>query len=44
LPAFGELAATLGWDLDAEAETDLRETRRDLTAGQAESFLPLDSL
>ncbi|MSU20665.1 MAG: hypothetical protein EXS30_04640 [Pedosphaera sp.] len=41
---FCEIAETLGWDLDAEAEADLRETRRDIEIGQPEAFLPLSSL
>lgn len=42
--AFCEVAETLGWDLDDEAEKDLRETRRDLEAGQEQAFVPLSSL
>jgi hypothetical protein len=42
--AFCEIAETLGWDLDDEAETDLRETLRDLEAGQRQAFVPLSSL
>jgi hypothetical protein len=42
--AFCEIAETMGWDLDAEAEADLRETRRDLEAGKSDAFIPLSSL
>lgn len=42
--AFCEIAETLGWDLGAEAEADLRETRRDLETGQRQAFIPLSSL
>lgn len=42
--AFCDIAETLGWDLDAEAEADLQEARRDLEAGQHEAFVPLASL
>lgn len=42
--AYCEIAETLGWDLDEEAEADLRETRRDLEAGQHQAFVPLSSL
>jgi PHD/YefM family antitoxin component YafN of YafNO toxin-antitoxin module len=38
---FCEIAETLGWDLDEEAQADLRETRRDLEAGNGEAFQPL---
>jgi hypothetical protein len=41
---FCEIAETLGHDLDAEAEADLRETRRDLSAGHREAFTPLAAL
>ncbi len=41
---FCEIAETMGYDLDAEAETDLRETRRDMEAGQRDAFIPLSSL
>ncbi len=41
---FCELAEALGLDLDAEAETDLRETRRDLDTGHADAFVPLSTL
>lgn len=43
-PVFCEIAETLGWDLDEEAETDLRASRRDLESGGDEAFLPLSSL
>ena len=42
--AFCEIAETLGWDLDDEAEADLRECRRDLETGQRQAFVPLASL
>jgi hypothetical protein len=32
-----------GLDLDAQAEADLRETRRDLEAGSKDAFVPLAS-
>jgi PHD/YefM family antitoxin component YafN of YafNO toxin-antitoxin module len=38
---YCEIAETLGWDLDAGAEADLHETRRDLEAGRREAFQPL---
>ncbi len=38
---FCDIAETLGWDLDEEAEADLRATRRDLEAGHREAFQPL---
>ena len=38
---FCEVAEVLGLDLDAEAEADLRETRRDLKAGNTDAFVPL---
>ena len=41
---FCELQETLGLDLDAEAQADLRETRCDLEAGRTEAFRPLSSL
>jgi hypothetical protein len=41
---FCEIAETLGYDLEADAETDLRETRRDLQTDQHEAFTPLSSL
>jgi hypothetical protein len=40
-PVFCEMAEMLGLDLDAEAEADLRETRRDLEAGRTDAFVPL---
>jgi hypothetical protein len=40
---FCDIAETLGLDLDAEAEADLRETRRDLEGGNADAFVPLPS-
>ena len=40
-PVFCELADILGLDLDAVAEADLRETRRDLEAGRTDAFVPL---
>lgn len=42
--AFCEIAETFGWDLDDEAETDLRETRRDLETAQHQASVPLSSL
>jgi hypothetical protein len=42
--AFCEIAETMGWDLDAEAEADLREARRDLEAGKSDAFIALSSL
>ena len=42
--AFCEIAETLGWDLDGEAEGDLRETRQDLETAQHQAFIPLSSL
>lgn len=42
--AFCEIAEALGWDLDADTEVDLRETRRDLETGQNQNFVPLSSL
>ena len=41
---FCEVAEVLGLDLDAEAEADLREARRDLEAGTSGAFGPLSSL
>jgi hypothetical protein len=41
--AFCEVAEILGLDLDAEAQADLRETRRDLEAGNTDAFVPLPS-
>ena len=41
MAVFCELAEILGLDLDAEAEADLRETRRDLEAGRTDAFVPL---
>jgi hypothetical protein len=38
---FCEVAEILGLDLDAEAEADLREARRDLEAGHTDAFVPL---
>lgn len=38
---FCEIVETLGWDLDEEAEADLRETRSALEAGRREAFQPL---
>jgi hypothetical protein len=38
---FCEVAEILGLDLDAEAEADLRETRRDLEAGNTDAFVSL---
>jgi hypothetical protein len=40
---FCEVAEILGLDLDAEAEADLREARRDLEAGNTDAFVPLPS-
>jgi hypothetical protein len=42
--AFCEIAETMGWDLDSEAEADLRETRRDLEGKKSDAFVPLSSL
>lgn len=38
---FCEVIEMLGLDLDAEAEADLRETRRDLAAGIEDAFVSL---
>jgi hypothetical protein len=38
---FCEVAEILGLDLDAEAEADLREARRDLEAGNTDAIVPL---
>ena len=35
---FQEIAEVLGWDLDADAKTDLRQTRRDLAKGNRKAF------
>jgi hypothetical protein len=40
---FCEVAETLGLDLDAEAEADLREARLDLETGKKDAFVPLPS-
>jgi hypothetical protein len=41
---FCDIAETMGCDLDAEAETDIREARQDLEACRHEAFTPLSSL
>ncbi len=41
---FQEIAEALGWDLDAKAEADLRQTRRDLAKGNRKAFVPLSAL
>ena len=41
---FCDVVERLGLDLDTEAETDLRQTRRDLEAGTKDAFVPLASL
>jgi hypothetical protein len=41
---FCELTEMLGLDLDAKAETDLQETRRDLESGNQAAFTPLATL
>ena len=41
---FCEIAETMGYDLDAEAEADLRQTGHDLAAGQRDAFIPLSAL
>jgi hypothetical protein len=41
---FCDMAEMLGLDLDDEAETDLRQTRRDVEAGGRDAFLPPSSL
>ena len=41
---FCEVAEILGLDLDAEAESDLREARHDLESATKDAFLPLSSL
>jgi hypothetical protein len=41
---FCDLAEILGLDLDDEADSDLRETRRDLATGQRDAFAPVSSL
>ena len=41
---FCEVAEILGLDLDAQAEADLRQARRDLEGGTKDAFLPLSSL
>jgi hypothetical protein len=43
-PAFCEIVEMLGLDLDQEARTDLRETRRDLEPGHQDAFIPIASL
>jgi len=41
---FCEIAEALGYDLDAQAKTDLRAARRDLTRGKSSDFLPLSKV
>lgn len=41
---YQEVAEALGWDLDAEAKADLRQTRRDLAKGNRKAFVPLCEL
>ena len=41
---FQKIAEAMGWDLDAQAKTDLREVRRDLAKGKRKAFVPLASL
>lgn len=42
--AYQEVAEAMGWDLDTEAKTDLRQTRRDLAKGNRKAFVPLSAL
>jgi hypothetical protein len=42
--AFQEIAEAMGWDLDAGAKADLRQTRRDLAKGNRKAFVPLSAL
>jgi hypothetical protein len=41
---FCEIAETLGFDLDAEAKTDLRSARRDWQRRKSSAFVPLSKL
>ena len=41
---FCEIAEALGFDLDEEAEADLRATRRDLRRGKSKAFVPLSKV
>ncbi len=41
---FCEIAEALGYDLDEEAATDLRATRRDLRQRKSEAFAPLSNV
>ena len=41
---FCEIAEVLGFDLDDQARTDLRATRRDLQRGKSKNFLPLSKV
>lgn len=41
---FQEIAEAMGWDLDATAKGDLRQTRRDLAKGNRKAFAPLSAL
>jgi hypothetical protein len=40
---FCEIAETMGWDLDSEAEADLRETRRDLEGKKSYGSVPMSA-
>jgi hypothetical protein len=41
---FCEIAEALGMDLDQQAATDLRATRRDLRQGKSGAFVPLSKV
>lgn len=41
---FQEIAEAMGWDLDATAKSDLRQSRRDLAKGNRKAFVPLSAL
>jgi len=41
---FCEIAEAMGFDLDEEARTDLRATRRDMKHGKSEACVPLSRI
>ena len=41
---FQEISEAMGWDLDATAKADLRQTRRDLAKGNRKAFVTLSAL